>query len=299
MESSQKYFDPRMLAKLQGLELRARLIVEGYVSGVHRSPLHGFSVEFAEHREYAPGDDTRYLDWRVYGKTDKYYLKQFEQETNLISYLLLDASQSMGYRGPDAAMSKLEYAQCLAAALGFLILRQQDSVGLVTFDQEIRALVRASGNPSHIEELLHVIERTSAQRKTAAGPIFHDLAERLKKRGIVLIFSDLFDNMASLMAGLSHFRHRRHEVVVFHVLDPAELDFPFQRTTLFEGLEQLPSVLAEPQGVRKAYLRQFGRFLREVQHGCRDHRIDYVLVRTDQPVDAALSAYLTQRMMRT
>jgi len=288
-----------MLAKLQGLELRARLIVEGYVSGVHRSPLHGFSVEFAEHREYAPGDDTRYLDWRVYGKTDKYYLKQFEQETNLISYLLLDASQSMGYRGPDAAMSKLEYAQCLAAALGFLILRQQDSVGLVTFDQEIRALVRASGNPSHIEELLHVIERTSAQRKTAAGPIFHDLAERLKKRGIVLIFSDLFDNMASLMAGLSHFRHRRHEVVVFHVLDPAELDFPFQRTTLFEGLEQLPSVLAEPQGVRKAYLRQFGRFLREVQHGCRDHRIDYVLVRTDQPVDAALSAYLTQRMMRT
>ncbi len=299
MENYQKYFDPRTLAKLKGLELRARLIVEGYVSGVHRSPFHGFSIEFAEHREYVPGDDVRYVDWRVYGKTDKYYLKQFEQETNLISYLLLDSSQSMGYQGPDAPMSKLEYAQCLAAAFGYLILRQQDSVGLVTFDDEVRALVRASSNPSHIEQLLHVIERTSAERKTAVGPIFHDLAERLKKRGIVLIFSDLFDRIPSLLAGLKHFRHRRHEVVVFHVLDPAELDFPFKQTTLFKGLEQLPDVLAEPQGLRKAYLRQFGQFLHDVRQGCREHRIDYVLARTDQPVDIALSAYLTQRMTRT
>ena len=158
MEDFQKYLDPRTLAKLQGLELRARLIVEGYVSGVHRSPYHGFSIEFAEHREYVPGDDLRYVDWKVFGKTDKYYLKQYEEETNLICYLLLDTSQSMSYRGPDAAMSKLEYAQCVAASLAYLVLQQQDSVGLVTFDDEVRALVRPGSNPSHLKQLLHVME---------------------------------------------------------------------------------------------------------------------------------------------
>jgi len=299
VENSQKYFDPRTLAKLQGLELRARLIVEGYVSGVHRSPFHGFSVEFAEHREYVPGDDVRYVDWKVYGKTDKYYLKQYEEETNLICYLLLDTSQSMAYRGPDAALSKLEYSQCLAAALAYLVLQQQDSAGLVTFDSEIRALVRASSNPSHLEQLLHVMELAQPERKTAAGAVFHDLAERLKKRGIVIVFSDLFDGVPAILAGLKHLRHRRHEVVVFHVLDPAELDFPFRGTTLFKGLEQLPDVLAEPVALRRAYLKQFGEFLRAVKQGCREHRIDYVPVRTDQPVDVALSSYLTARLMKT
>jgi uncharacterized protein (DUF58 family) len=299
VENFQKYLDPRTLAKLQGLELRARLIVEGYVSGVHRSPFHGFSIEFAEHREYVPGDDLRYVDWKVFGKTDKYYLKRYEQETNLISYLLLDTSQSMSYRGPDAALSKLEYAQCIAASLAYLVLQQQDSVGLVTFDQEVRTLVRASSNPSHLKQLLHVMEVTAAGRKTATGPIFHDLAERLKKRGVVVILSDLFDKVPSLLAGLKHFRHRRHEVIIFHVLDPAELDFPFQRTTLFKGLEQLPDVLTEPRSLRRAYLGQFNQFLREVKQGCREHRIDYVPMRTDQPLDIALSAYLTSRLAKT
>ncbi|HEV3417167.1 MAG TPA: DUF58 domain-containing protein [Pirellulales bacterium] len=299
MENFQKYLDPRTLAKLQGLELRARLIVEGYVSGVHRSPFHGFSIEFAEHREYVPGDDLRYVDWKVFGKTDKYYLKRYEQETNLISYLLLDTSQSMSYRGPDAPLSKLEYAQCVAASLAYLVLQQQDSVGLVTFDQEVRTLVRASSNPSHLKQLLHVMEATPVGRKTATGPIFHDLAERLKKRGVVVILSDLFDKVPSLLAGLKHFRHRRHEVIIFHVLDPAELDFPFQRTTLFKGLEQLPDVLTEPRSLRRAYLEQFNQFLREVKQGCREHRIDYVPMRTDQPLDVALSAYLTSRLAKT
>src|SRR5438105_39511 len=204
-----------MLARLHGLELRARRIVEGYVSGVHRSPYHGFSIEFAEHREYVPGDDLRYVDWKVFGKTDKIYLKQYEQETNLVSYFLLDTSESMRYQSEGAALSKLEYAQCVAASLSHLILAQQDSVGLVTFDRAIRALVRASSNPSHLQQLLHVMQETVPERKTATGPIFHDLAERLKKRGIVLILSDLFDNIESLMAGLKHFRHRRHEVIIF------------------------------------------------------------------------------------
>lgn len=298
MESSPKFLDPQTLAKLQGLELRARLIVEGYVSGVHRSPYHGFSIEFAEHREYVPGDDLRYVDWKVFGKTDKVYLKQYEEETNLVSYLLLDTSESMRYQSSAAPMSKLEYAQSAAAAIAYLVLQQQDSVGLATFDKEIRALVRASSNPSHLRQLLHVMESTVPERKTQTGPIFHDLAERLKKRGIVLIFSDLFDDVTSMLAGLKHFRHRRHEVVIFHVLDPAELDFPFTGTTLFKGLEQLPDVLTDPRALRTAYLEEFNKFLQAVRKGCRAQHIDYVQLRTDQSLEITLSTYLASRLNR-
>jgi uncharacterized protein (DUF58 family) len=298
VENYQKYLNPQTLAKLQGLELRARLIVEGYVSGVHRSPFHGFSIEFAEHREYVQGDDLRFVDWKVFGKTDKFYLKQYDEETNLVSYMLLDTSESMRYRSDAAALSKLEYAQCIAASLSYLILQQQDSVGLVTFDKEVRALVRASSNPSHLKQLLHVMADSVPERKTATGPIFHDLAERLRKRGIVLILSDLFDNVPAMMTGLKHFRHRRHEVIIFHVLDPAELDFPFRNVTMFKGLEGLPDVLTDPRSLRKAYLEEFNAFVREVQKGCRGNRIDYVQIRTDQPLDVALSSYLASRMTR-
>ncbi len=298
MENSQQYLDPKILARLEGLQLRARLIVEGYVSGVHRSPYQGFSIEFAEHREYAPGDDLRYVDWKVFGRTDKIYLKQFEEETNQICNLLLDTSESMRYQSGDAPMSKLEYAQCAAAALSYLILQQQDSVGLVTFDREVRALVRPGSRPSHLKQLLHVMQESTAERKTDTGPIFHDLAERFKKRGIVVILSDLFDDVDSMMAGLKHFRHRRHDVILIHVLDPAELEFRFQRITRFQGLEQLPHVVVEPRALRNAYLREFDRFVRRVKKGCRMHRIDYVQMRTDRSLELALSSYLSSRMTR-
>ncbi|HEV3021656.1 MAG TPA: DUF58 domain-containing protein, partial [Pirellulales bacterium] len=196
------------------------------------------------------------------------------------------------------ALSKLEYAQCVAAAVAYLILQQQDSVGLVTFDHEIRSFVRANGNPSNLKHLLHVMEESVPECKTATGTIFHDLAERLKKRGIVLVFSDLFDDVPSMLAGLKHFRHRRHEVVLFHVLDPAELDFPFRQPTLFKGLEQWPELLTDPRSLRRAYLAEFGRFLHDVKQGCRAQRIDYVEMRTDQPLDLALSSYLSSRMRR-
>jgi uncharacterized protein (DUF58 family) len=299
VDEQQKYLDPRTLARLNGLELRARTIVEGYVAGMHRSPYHGFSVEFAEHREYVPGDDLRHVDWKVFGKTDKVYLKQYEEETNLVCYLLLDTSESMRYRSEPAPLSKLEYAQCAAAALAHLTLSQQDSVGLVTFDHEIRALLRPSGNPSHWKQLLRLMEDVRPERKTATGPIFHDLAERLKKRGVVAIFSDLFDDVPSLLAGLKHFRHRRHEVVLFHVLDPAELDFPFDQTTLFKGLEQLPEVLSDPRALRKAYLEELGAFIKQIQIGCREQQIDYVQLRTDQSLGRTLAAYLSLRMTRS
>jgi uncharacterized protein (DUF58 family) len=295
MPDVQKFLDPEMLAKLQGLQLRAKLIVEGYVSGVHRSPFHGFSIEFAEHREYSPGDDLRYLDWKVFGRTDKFYLKQFEEETNLVCYLLLDTSESMTYKSAGAPLTKLEYAQCAAAALSYLILHQQDSVGLAAFDEELRAFVRPSGNPSHIKELLHVMEQSPGGKKTDAGAIFNDLAERFKKRGIVIVLSDLFDDVDRIIRGLEHFRHRRHEVVLMHVLDPAELDFPFEQITLFRGLEQLPQALVEPRAIRKAYLSEFNNYLRRLKTGCRRHRIDYVPLRTDQSLEIVLASYLASR----
>ena len=295
MENSRNYLDPKILAKLEGLSLRARLIVEGYASGVHRSPFHGFSIEFAEHREYVPGDDLRYLDWKVLGRTDKYHLKQFEEETNLDCYLLLDTSESMQYKSAEAAFSKLEYAKCVGAALAYLVLKQQDSVGLATFDREVRALVRPGSKASHIKQIVHVMEKSVGGRKTAVGPIFHELAERFTRRGIVVVLSDLFDDVESMLAGLKHFRHRRHEVVLIHVLDPAELDFPFRRTTMFRGLEELPEVLIEPGPLRKAYLEEFGAYVHRLKQGCRMHRIDYVQMRTDQSLEVALSSYLASR----
>jgi len=298
VEKSLKYLEPRTLAKLQGLELRARRIVEGYVAGLHRSPFHGFSIEFAEHREYVPGDDLRYVDWKVFGKTDKIYLKQYEEETNLLAYLVLDTSESMSYQSDDRGLSKLEYAKCVAASLAYLVLQQQDSVGLATFDSQIRSFVRPGGHPAHLKQVLHVLEQSPGERKTATGPIFHDLAERLKKRGVVLVLSDLFDDVEPMMAGLKHFRHRRHDVVVFHVLDPAELEFPFRNTTLFRGMEELPDVLTDPRSLRKAYLEEFEKFQREVRKACRANNVDYVLLRTDQPLDLALSSFLSSRMRR-
>lgn len=298
METYQKYFDPQTLASLEGLELRAKRIVEGYVSGVHRSPYHGFSIEFAEHREYVPGDDLRFVDWKVYGKTDKIYLKQFEEETNLVSYMLLDTSESMRYRSPQAALSKLEYAECIVASLAYLVLQQQDSVGLCTFDREVRSFIRASGNPSHLKQILHVMATATAERKTKLGPVLHDLSERLKKRGVVLVLSDFFDDVQSILTGLKHFRHRRHEVIVFHVLDPAEVDFPFQQMTMFKGLEEWPDLLTDPRSLRKAYLAEFQAFQKQLRVGCRNNGIDYFEMRTDQPLDMALSTYLTRRMMQ-
>ena len=285
-EDYRKYLDPKTLAKLKGLDLKARLIVEGYVAGFHKSPYHGFSIEFAEHREYVPGDDLRYVDWKVWGKTDKYYLKQYEQETNLACYLLLDTSESMRYRSDAAPVSKLEYARYVAAALAFLVLQQQDAVGLVTFDREVRQFARASSHPSHLKQILHLMHETVPERKTSIGPIFHDLAERIKKRGIVVILSDLFDDVSSMKA------------IVFQVLDPAEIDFPFQDTTLFKGLESLPEVLAEPRALRRAYQKEFHAFLDNVKKGCRINRIDYLQLRTNQKLDVALSGYLAARLAR-
>jgi uncharacterized protein (DUF58 family) len=286
-----------VLASLQGLDIAARLAVEGFVAGMHKSPYHGVSVEFAEHREYSPGDDIRHVDWKVWSKTDKLYLKQYEQETNLISYVLLDSSESMAYAS-EGQVSKWQYAQLVAASLSYLILQQQDAVGLATFDSRVQRYLRPSGQPSHLKDIVQVMSATPTERKTDLGAIFHDLAERFKKRGLVILISDLFDEPARVLAGLRHFRHRRHDLMVFHVLDPAELDFPFRQTTLFKGLEGLGQVLVEPVTLRRAYQEEIEAFCAEMRRGCQSINIDYILLRTDMALDAALSGYLATRSAR-
>jgi uncharacterized protein (DUF58 family) len=298
VEDNPKNLKPRTRASHQGRANQARLVVEGFVAGLHKSPYHGFSVEFAEHREYVPGDDIRHVDWKVWSKTDKLYLKQYEEETNLLLYLLLDTSESMSYASGEN-VSKLQYAQFVASALGYMVLQQQDSVGLAVFDDMVRRYLKPAGQPTHLKELLHVMDITPAREKSDLGVVFHDLAERFKKRGVVAIFSDLFDDVGRIVAGLKHFRHRRHEVIVFHILDPAELEFPFRETTLFKGMEGLPEILTEPHALRRAYQAEIRDYLNEIKKGCQMINIDYVPLRTDQELDTALSGYLASRATRT
>ncbi|RCS41558.1 DUF58 domain-containing protein [Bremerella cremea] len=293
-----KLLDPQTLANVQGLRLRAKHIVEGLIAGSHRSPHRGFSIEFAEHRDYAPGDDLRYLDWKVLGRTDKYYIKQFEDETNLICNLVVDVSESMRYRGPTAAISKLEYAQCLAATIGWLILQQQDAVGLVTFDDQIRNLVPASGSPVQLQQVIDVLQTAESKEKTQMGPLLHELSGRLNRRGLVIVMSDFFDEVDSIMAGLKHLRYRKHDIVLLQILDPAELDFPFDRPTMFHGLEAFPELLADPISVRKAYRQEIEAFVNDLRSQALANQMDYAQIRTDQPFDAVLRNFLNHRNAR-
>lgn len=294
MENFPKYYDPQTLAKVKDLELKARRIIEGFVSGSHKSPFQGVSVEFAQHREYVVGDDVRHIDWKVFGKTDKFYLKQYEQETNLVCNVLLDVSSSMDYG--SAATTKLEFARHLAAALAYLVIHQSDSIGMVFFEDQIRYQIPPSGASSHLKQVFHVLANCEpANVPSNLGRVLDELAERLNKRSLILILSDCFDDLERILAGLKHLRYRRHEVVLFHVLDRAELEFDFQQLTLFKGLEGLPDMLTEPKGLRKAYLKEFGDFLFELQRGCRATNVDYQLARTDQPIGQYLATYLAER----
>ncbi len=304
MDDTLKYLDPLALAKVRSLELQARLIVEGYLSGMHKSPYHGFSVEFAQHREYVPGDDLKHLDWKVFSRTGRFYLKQYEEETNLACWLLVDVSESMQYgsgpRGDDGrpVVSKYDYGCMAAAALAYLVLHQQDAVGLVTFDNQVRQFMRPTSQPSHLKQIVNCLNRGAARERTSLAPIFHDLADRIPRRGILVVLSDLFDEVADVLAGLQHLRYKRHEVVVMHTLDRAELEFPFQEATLFRGLEQYPELLTDPRSLRDGYLEQLQSFVAELQRGCLNQNIDYVQLRTDASLGIVLSSYLAHRLAR-
>ncbi len=288
-----KYLNPEMVAKLNNMSLRARMVVEGYMIGLHRSPYHGFSVEFAEHRAYGRGDEIRHIDWKLYGKTDRYYVKRFEEETNLRTYLLLDTSDSMNYT--SGKITKLDYAGFLTSALAYLLLNQQDGIGLVTFDRQINSFIRPRSTPSHLNTILSAIDGVPTGPDTRIGPTLHEMAERIKKRGLVVLVSDLLDHQAEVLEGLKHFRHNKQEVIVFHILDRQEVNFDFNVRTRFRDMESGEALTTEPWHIRSDYQEVVSRFLNEYKKRCREKHIDYIPLFTDQPLDIALNEYLRKR----
>ncbi len=291
-----EYLDPKMLQKILRLEVKARLIVEGFISGLHRSPYHGYSVEFAEHREYVAGDDIRHIDWKVFGRSDRFYIKQYEEETNLKSYILVDASESMQYAADDApeGLTKYRYATYIAAALSYLLMHQQDAVGLAVFD----AFLPPGTSYAHFMAIIRELDRQETARKTDIGTILSGLADRVKRKGIIVIISDMFDAPERIERGLKHLRHKNHEVILFHVLDHDELTFPFQRMTLFEGLEGRPELLVNPRSLRKAYLEELETFQERLKRSCRNNLIDYLRLDTSRKLDVALTSYIAARAGR-
>ncbi len=292
-EDASRYLDPKELSKISRLEIRARLIVEGFISGLHKSPYHGASVEFAEHREYVPGDDIKHVDWKVYGRSDRYYIKEYEEETNLRTQILLDASESMSYG--SGAMTKLDYGRTLAAALSFLILKQQDAVGAFVFDKDIRLVVPPSSSASHLRILVGAVAAEPGENATDIGSVLGRVADRVKRKSLLILISDLFADIDSISYGLRRLRHDQHEILLFHVMDPDELNFPFQRMTMFEGLEDYQDLLANPNSLRDAYLEEVQQFMKQVRKDCRNNLIDYQLVDTSERFDVVLRRFLSRR----
>jgi len=288
--------DADILARIRQIELRARGVVETYLAGMHRSLRQGFAVEFAQHREYTPGDDIKHLDWKVYARAERYYLKQYELETQLTGYVVVDGSESMAYT--SATLSKYDHACTAALAFSYLMVQQSDAIGVAWFDEQLRHVLPPGSRPSHLKEVGRLLAGKPGGQKTQTGAILHQLAERLPRRGVVMIFSDAFDDLEMIKSGLKHLRHAGHEMVWFHTLDAAELDFPFQQSTLFRGLEQETDLLTDPRGIRDAYLTEFNAFCTQLERMCRDLRCDYVLLRSDRDLGRTLAQYLSQRAGR-
>lgn len=289
-----RFLDPAVIARLGTLELKARTIVEGFLSGLHRSPFKGFSVEFAEYRQYMPGDDLSSIDWKVYARSDRYYVKKFEEETNLNCYILVDVSASMGY-GRKGGTTKLEYAQMLAASLAYLMSRQRDGVALTAFDEAIVTMLPPSARPGHLRSLLMTLDRLQLGRKTDVSKPLHVLADAMAKRGLVVLISDLLDEPERVIDGLRHFRFRGTDVVVFHVMDPDELTFPFERASKFRDMEVGDELMAVPSVVRSAYLAELERVLDVYKRELGSMGVDYRLVNTSEPLEFALMSYLSNR----
>ncbi len=293
MPVARDFLKPDVVSRLKNMQLRARLVVEGFVAGLHQSPYHGFSVEFAEHRPYMPGDPLKYVDWKVFAKTDRYYLKEFEEETNLKCYLLIDVSKSMDYG--TVTTTKLQYATYLAAALAFLMIQQRDAVGLVLYDTELRTYLPPRSVGSYLNVLLSHLENLRPSGQTDIGRNLHAVAERIRRRGLVVVLSDFLDDPSKILSGLRHFRHDGHEVLAFHILDPMERSFAFRGDTKFIDLESEEEMPTQPWHIRRDYRRLLHQFVEALKRGCREQRVDYNLLDTSVPYDTALFQYLTKR----
>ena len=288
-----KYLKPDVVSKLSRMDLVARLVVEGFITGLHRSPYHGFSVEFSEYRPYIPGDPLRHIDWRVWGRTDRFYVKQFEEETNLKAYLLLDASGSMNYTSTQ--ITKLKYGIYLTAALAYLMLLQRDAVGLVTFDTKIRNWIAPRSVFSYLNIILKALDTLQCAGETSLSDTLHTMADRIKRRGLIILISDLLDDPDTVITALKHFRHRKHEVIVFHILDPKERYFDFRQDAIFIDMETGEKIQTQPWHIKNDYQRNVHLFLENFKKECRQHRIDYVPMDTTQSFDTALLHYLALR----
>jgi uncharacterized protein (DUF58 family) len=293
-EDPRRFLHPTTIARISRLDLRAQHVVEGFISGMHRSPFFGHSVEFVQHREYTPGDDIRYLDWKVWSKTDRFYVKQFEAETNLRCNLVVDVSESMHYgRG---ALNKYEYGCTIAACLGYLLLRQQDAVGVITFDEDVRQTLPPRSQQRHIDGIVKSMDVSRPRAKTDIEKILRRVTETIASRGMIVLVSDLLVDREPLFRGLEMLIQRRHDILIFHVLDEDEMTFPFSGTTRFEGMEEMPNLLCDPRSLRDGYLEALEEYLVEVRRGCTRLGIDYVLVRTNDYLDAVLTKFLHHRM---
>ena len=289
-----QYLQPETVSKLKGMELKARMVVEGFIAGLHKSPYHGFSVEFAEHRQYMPGDNVADIDWKVFAKTDRYYIKQYEEETNLKGYLLLDCSASMKYHS-GSEISKFDYAGMLCGALSYMMMRQRDAAGLVTFDDKIRRYVPPRSKSGHLHVLLSEIASQQPSDETDIAGTLHEMAERIKRRGLVIILSDLLDDPDQIISGLRHFRYNKHEVIVFHILDPRERDFNFGGEALFKDMETGEELSTLPFQMKKDYAKAVQNFSDTIASACRQSNIDYHPIDTSMPFDQALYAFLAKR----
>lgn len=298
--SQQDYLDPNVLDRIKRMDVRARLVVEGFITGQHRSPYNGFAVEFATHREYSPGDDLRHIDWKVWSKTDRLYIKEYEEETNLKCTILLDTSKSMQYGSStdQVGLGKFEYAATTAASLAYLMQQQQDAVGLVFFSTQVDQNLKPSSHPSHLKLMLHELDQVTPASTTDVSSIFATLAGQVRQRGMVILISDLFVDPSELAKTLERFRLRRHEVIVFHVMHEDELTFPFQDNTLFRGLETEAQLHTEPRALRESYLEAVEKYMKQVRKVCAGLGVDHVLLDTSKPLDAALSGYLAFRQKR-
>lgn len=290
---TRKLLDPRAIARAEALGMNARFIVEGYMAGEHKSPYRGFAIEFAQHREYAPGDDVRHLDWKVQAKTERYYIKQYEQETNFVAHLLLDGSESMKYGSGE--ISKLEYGKMMAACLAYLILHQRDAVALGIFDEEVQEYLPRSDNRDNLFRIMDRLAGFEPLRGTRLAPVLHGMAGQIKRKGIVIVISDFFDDEEELLQSVQHLRFKGHEVIMMQVLDPCEIDFPFTGNVEFEGLEDLPLIRTRPSQIKKSYHREFEKFRERLRSDVERHQCHFVGVQTDQPLDEVLANYLTFR----
>ena len=294
MPDSKRFLHPDAIKRISRLELRARHIVEGFLSGMHRSPYFGQSVEFLQHREYAPGDDLRHVDWKVWARQDRLYVKQFEEDTNLRCTLLVDVSASMAYG--DGALNKYEYACTLASSLAYLVLKQQDAIGCIAFDEAIRSRVPTRSKRTHLQTVVDSLAVSEPRDKTDFYGILREISETVPRRGMMIVVSDLLHDTAQTLRGLRLLRQNGHDVLVFHVMDDDELDFPFSGPLRFDGLETSSHLNCNPRALREGYLKALQLFLEELRRGCAGNTMDYSLIRTSEPLDAALATYLSSRL---